>query len=120
MGYLCVLLTVALTVFGQMIIKWQLSMAGALPEDWGGRLGFIVHFMFSPWVISALFSAFLSFPVWVIALTKLDISYAYPLTSFSFVSVVFMGWFFFGETLSMIRMVGLAFIIIGIIVGSQG
>lgn len=95
-----ILLCITDSGFNGIWLDGKLSMAGSLPKDWDGHLGFIVHFMFSPWVISALFAAFLSFPVWVIALTKLDISYAYSLTSLSFVSVVFMGWFFFGETLS--------------------
>jgi multidrug transporter EmrE-like cation transporter len=120
MGYFFVFLTIALTVYGQVVLKWQVSELGSFPAGWLERLDFFRSLLQSPWVLTALAAAFLAFLAWAIALTKLDLSHAYPLTSLAFVSVVFCGWAIFGETLSAIRLLGLGLVILGVILGSQG
>jgi len=82
------------------LVRWQIINGRVITEGLGWA--FWIYCTFHVFTLGdfGVVRGFLSFPVCVIALTKLDISYAYPLTSLSFVSVVFMGWFFFGETLS--------------------
>lgn len=120
MGYLFVFFTVALTVYGQIVLKWQVSDLGPFPGEWPDRLVFFKQLLLSPWVISSLAAAFLAFLAWAIALTKLTLSHAYPLTSLSFICVVFSGWVIFGESISMLKLVGLLLVVSGIVVGSQG
>ena len=36
MHYIYILTTIVLTVYGQLVVKWQVDLAGALPEsNWG-------------------------------------------------------------------------------------
>lgn len=120
MGYFYVFLTIAFTVYGQLILKWQVGAMGAFPGDCPNSTVWLLRLLLSPWVVSALVAAFLAFLAWAVALTKLDISHAYPLTSLSFVCVVMSSWIVFGESISSIKLAGLALVVVGVVLGSQG
>jgi multidrug transporter EmrE-like cation transporter len=119
-GYLFILGTVLFTVYGQLIIKWQVSLAGSPPSDLTGRLWFIVRLLLNPWVISSLSGAFLAFLCWVGAMTRFELSYAYPFTSASFGFVLVLSALFFRETITPAKLIGLVLIIAGIVVASRG
>lgn len=118
MGYLFILLTVLLTVYGQFVIKWQVTLLGPFPFGVFQRLHYFSQVLQSPWILSALLASFLAFISWVVALSKFDLGYAYPLTSLSYILVSLIGWYFWGEALSFVRIVGLCLIIIGVAISS--
>jgi multidrug transporter EmrE-like cation transporter len=114
-GYFFVALTILLTVYGQLIIKWQVIRAGALPEDLAGRMHFMFHLLLNPWIISGLGAAFVASLCWMLALTKLPLSQAYPFTAASFVFVVIGGAWLFSEPLSIQRIIALVLIGAGVV-----
>ena len=120
MGYLYILGTIFFTVYGQIIIKWQVSNAGVFPENVSGKLKFLLCLTFNPWVISSLCSAFLALLCWMAAMTKFDLSYAYPFMSFSFVMVLMLSSLFLHEPITIGKIFGIMFIVAGIIIGSRG
>ena len=120
MGYLYILGSIFFTVYGQVIIKWQVSNAGALPENVTGKMMFLLGLTFNPWVISSLCSAFLALLCWMAAMTKFDLSYAYPFMSLSFVMVLILSSLFFHEPITVTKIFGIIFIMAGIIIGSRG
>lgn len=119
MGYFFVVLTILLTVYGQFAIKWQVLQAGPLPEDFSARVHFVFDLLLSPWVISGLGAAFVASICWMLALTKLPLSQAYPFTAASFVLVVVGGAWFFSEPLSPHRIVALILIGAGVILSGM-
>ena len=88
MDYLYILGAILFTVYGQVVIKWQVSNAGAFPGDAAEKMWFLLRLAVNPWVISSLCGAFLAFLCWMVAMTKFDLSYAYPFMSLSFVFVL--------------------------------
>jgi multidrug transporter EmrE-like cation transporter len=54
------------------------------------------------------------------AMTKLDLSHAYPFTSLAFVLVTAASAVFFHEPMTGPKIAGIALICAGIVVGSQG
>lgn len=119
MAWVCVLLTIALTVYGQFVIKWQVNLAGPLPEGTGARAQFVLRLLFNPWVVSAFVAAFGASLTWILAMTRLPLSEAYPLTALVFACVVFGGALIFSEPLSTGRVVGVGLIMAGLVVGSR-
>jgi multidrug transporter EmrE-like cation transporter len=115
MGYFFVALTILLTVYGQFAIKWQVVRAGPLPEDFAARVHFVFDLLLSPWVVSGLGAAFIASICWMLALTKLPLSHAYPFTAASFVLVVIGGAWFFSEPISTQRIVALILIGTGVV-----
>lgn len=121
MSYLYVLLTIVLTVYGQVVIKWQAILAGELPAGGAAKGVFLLRLAFlNPWVLSGLLSAFLASLCWMAAMTRLPLSHAYPFVSFSFVLVVLSGALFFHEPLTWPKVAGMICIVAGIVIGSQG
>jgi multidrug transporter EmrE-like cation transporter len=120
MDYLYIAGTILFTVYGQVIVKWQVSQIGAVPPDMEGRLAFLFRLLFNPWIISSLTAAFLAFLCWAGALSKFELSYAYPFTSLSFVLVFLLSVLLFQEAVTPLKLAGLAFVVLGIFVGSRG
>lgn len=121
MSYVYIALTVMLTVYGQIIIKWQAAQAGPLPIGVGDKFSFLLRLVFlNPWVLSGLFAAFLASLTWAAAMTKFPLSHAYPFMSLAFVLVLFLSALFLNEPLTWPKLVGMAFIVSGIIIGSKG
>jgi multidrug transporter EmrE-like cation transporter len=120
MGYLYIFGTIFFTVYGQIIIKWQIRTSGGIPSHFPDSIYFILKFIINPWIISSLTAAFLAFLCWVAALNKFDLSFAYPFMSLSFALVLILGWLLFSEPMSIPKVVGIVMIFAGVIVGSQG
>jgi multidrug transporter EmrE-like cation transporter len=120
MSYFYVACTILLTVYAQIITKWQVVGAGALPAASGDKLWFLAKLFVNPWVVSALAALLIAVATWMAAMTKLQLSHAYPFVSLAFVLVVLCSAWLFHEPLNMTKLAGLALICIGIVVGSQG
>jgi len=117
---LLVLGTVMLTAYSQVIVKWRVSLAGPLPLDLASKILFLLGLLLDPWVVSAILGAFFAGLAWMAAMTKLDLSYAYPFMSLAFVLVLICSALFFHEVINGPKVVGLLLIILGIIVTSRG
>ena len=120
LSHFYILGTILLTVYGQIVIKWQVGLAGAVPGDLLGKAAFLWSFALRPWVMSSLVAAVAAFLCWVMAMSRFEIGYAYPFTSMAFLIVMLLGVVLFGETLSTTRVMGTVLIVAGIIVLSRG
>jgi multidrug transporter EmrE-like cation transporter len=117
-NYLYIFGTVLFTVYGQLIVKWQVGKSGSLPTDSMERAWFLLRFVLNPWILSSLLAAFFAFLCWVAAMTKFELSYAYPFTSLAFLLVLMLSGTFLHETITMPKLLGTALIVIGIAVAS--
>jgi multidrug transporter EmrE-like cation transporter len=120
MSYVYVACTILLTVYGQLVIKWQVMGAGAFPDSPAGKLWFLARLFLNPWIITALAAALLAALSWMAAMTKLDLSHAYPFTSLSFVLLTLVSGWLFHEPVTGAKIAGIALICAGIAIGSQG
>lgn len=120
MEYLYIVGTILFTVYGQIVTKWQVSLAGPMPADLGEKVVFLARLVINPWILTSLTAAFLAFLCWAGAMTKFELSFAYPFTSLSFVLVTFISIMFFREAITLPKILGLVFIILGTIIVSRG
>jgi multidrug transporter EmrE-like cation transporter len=120
MAWAYVALTVALTVYGQIVIKWQMAKAGPLPAEGGPRVLFLLRQLANPWIASGLAAALVAALAWMAAMTKLELSAAYPFMSLSFVLVLVLSALLLHEPLSVWRVTGVAIIVLGVIVAGRG
>ena len=118
-GYLYILATVLFTVYGQIVMKWRVTLHGPLPGTSIGKLHYFVHLFADIWVLSCFVGAFIAAVSWMAALTKFDVTYAYPFTSLGFVFVLVLGTLAFGEAVTATKVLGVTLIIAGILVGSR-
>ena len=76
-----------------------------LMEKWGMSL-----------IFSGFVSAFVASVFWMLAMTKFELTYAYPFMSLSPALVFIVGIFVLGETFTIGKLLGLLIIMLGIIV----
>ena len=119
-GFAYVLGSVLCTVYGQIIVKWQVSKAGALPASLAERIPFLLGLIFNPWILSGILAGFFALVCWLAAMTKFELSYAYPFMSLAFVFVLVLSAVLFHEPLTVAKILGVLLIIAGIVVGSRG
>jgi drug/metabolite transporter (DMT)-like permease len=113
---LIVLSTCLLTTYGQVVFKWRAIEAGPMPAALDEKILYLFKIFMNPWVFSAILSAFFASICWMVAITKLPLSYAYPFTSLSFILVMVASYLFFHETISLTKLIGFALIVLGIII----
>lgn len=114
MGFVYIGLTILFTVYGQMIIKWQVNLAGEFPPDATEKAIFIVRLLFNPWVISSFAAAFVASLFWMAAMTQFELSFAYPFMSLSYVVVMVLSFVFMNEAFTWNKLAGTLVIIVGL------
>ena len=119
MGYLYIGGAVFFTVYGNIVLKWQVDKAGEVPVELSGKISFLLQLLPNPWILSCFAAGFAVFSCWAMAMTKFDLSYAYPFMSLSFVFVPLLSALLFKEPLTVPNMIGIALIISGVIVGNR-
>ena len=120
MGYLYIFGTIFFTVYGQLVLKWRISQYGQLPD--GGlvdKVVFLLKLLLDPFVFSGFASAFIASLFWMAAMTKFDVSYAYPFMSLSFVLVFLFAALLFKEPVTIYKIAGLILIVAGIFISSR-
>lgn len=117
--YLYIVGTVVFTVYGQIVVKWQVTKLGPMTGDAVAKVRFLLDLVRNPFILSSLACAFLAFLCWVGAMTKFDLSYAYPFTALSFVAVLFLSAWAFREPITMAKATGVLLVVLGLVVGSR-
>lgn len=112
--------TVFFTVYSQLIMRWQVSQAGALPAELLGKLSFVGHLFLNPWVLSSILATLLAGISWMLAMSRFEISYAYPWIGLNFVLMLLFGVLLFGESMSVAKVIGTLLVVAGIVVIARG
>jgi multidrug transporter EmrE-like cation transporter len=121
MNYLYIAGTILFMVYGQLILKWRLDqLAIQLPDDASSKILGLIRLIADPFILSGFIAAFLASLCWMAALTKFQISYAYPFIGLTFVLVFMLGAWLFAEPVTVYRVVGLTLVVAGLVVSSQG
>ncbi|MDQ3474090.1 MAG: EamA family transporter [Acidobacteriota bacterium] len=120
LGHSFIFATILFTVYSQIIMRWQVGHAGPLPVDLSGRVGFVAHLLTNFWVLSGLLATFLAGISWMLAMTRFEISYAYPFVALNYLLVLAFSVVAFNESLSMPKLAGTVLIVIGIIFVTRG
>jgi uncharacterized membrane protein len=108
--------TLFFTVYGQIVLKWRLSgLKVVLPEGIWDKIIYLAKLIFDPFVFSGFASAFIASLFWMAAMTKFEITTAYPFMSIAPALVFVIGVLFLGEAFTLGKVIGLLLIIFGTI-----
>jgi len=120
LNHLYILLMLVFTVYSQLVMRWQVTAAGELPESLRGKFLFIFNLLINPWVISGMLATFMAGVSWMMAMTKFELSYAYPFVALNYVLILFMGFVIFHEAITLSKILGSLLIVAGVLVLSRG
>lgn len=65
-------------------------------------------------IMTGLVCYVISVFIWIMALSRVEVSVAYPMLSIGYVVNAIAAWYLFGEAVSISRLVGIGIIIIGV------
>ncbi|HEX5167355.1 MAG TPA: EamA family transporter [Thermomicrobiales bacterium] len=119
MTLICILLSTLLGVGGQILLKQGMSKMGEQSLAVGGLADIGLRIMTSPWVILGLMVYASGTFFWLIALSRVELSFAYPFASLSYVFILASAWALLGETVSILRLAGVVTICLGVLIVSQ-
>ena len=111
----CILAGVALNATAQLLLKagtnavghFDFTLSNIFPIGW--RIATQLP------IIGGLACYVLSVVVWIVGLSRVDVSIAYPMLSLGYVVNAFAAWYLFGEVLSAQRLVGIGVILVGVV-----
>lgn len=114
--FLTILLSVTITAIAQVVLKAGMNGAVAQKAVAAGlSVRSVLAVATEPLVFGGLVLYFLAAAVWLIVLSKVDVSLAYPFVALGFVLTAIMGRLFFEETLSLARIAGIVLISGGVV-----
>ena len=116
---LLLLLGVVLNASAQLGLKSATAASGEIALDRHSLVAAAGTLLATPVLWAALGAYGLSVIVWVIALSRVPVSQAYPLLSLGYVLTAIGAWALLGEPLSIQRNLGIAVIIFGVVLVSR-
>jgi drug/metabolite transporter (DMT)-like permease len=111
---LLILLDVFLNVTGQLSLKYGMTKIGDFSLSLSTLPPVFLKAATNFHVLFGLLCYGLGFMVWLIVLSKAEVSYAYPLISLGYVLTAILAWVLFGEALNGNRLVGILLICSGV------
>ncbi len=109
-----ILLDVVLNVTGQLSLKHGMSKFGNFTLSLETLPPIFIKAATNPHVLIGLVCYGLGFMVWLIVLSKAEVSYAYPLISLGYVFTAILARALFGEAVSITRMAGIMVTCLGV------
>ena len=112
-SFLLILTGVLLNAVAQLALKASVRNHGAI-ELGGGALPAAVQVAGEPALWLGLFCYGVSVIVWILALSRVDVSIAYPMLSIGYIVNAVAAHYLFGEAVTTTRWLGIGFIVLGV------
>ncbi len=113
--YIPLILTgVLLNAAAQLALKKGMSSIGHFQFSVENIVPIALRVAVSPFVMAGLVCYVVSVVVWLLVLSRVEVSYAYPLLSVGYIVTAFAGKYFFNEALTPVRWAGIIVICIGV------
>lgn len=116
MNHIFIFSSLIFGVISQTIIKWRMNVLGPMPEGAVSKAFFLIQALLDPYILISILLTLLAGVAWMGAMSKFDISYAYPFTGLSYVLLLFIAALIFSEPVSLNKIAGTGLIIAGIII----
>jgi multidrug transporter EmrE-like cation transporter len=109
-----VMLGVLLNAAAQLLLKAGTTRVGEFAFTLDNLVPIGGKLATSPFIAGGLACYVVSVVVWILALSRVPVSVAYPMLSVGYIVNALAAWYLFGESLSMQKLVGIGFIVVGV------
>jgi multidrug transporter EmrE-like cation transporter len=114
-----ILAGVLLNAGAQLLLKAGVSRLGHFEFDLASVWPVGSALAVNPHILGGLACYVVSVGLWILALSRVPVSIAYPMLSIGYVVNALAAWHLFGEALGAQKLVGIGFIIVGVYLVSQ-
>lgn len=112
--FLFIVTGVLLNAAAQLLLKAGVNAIGAITLDRGTLLVTALRVLTQWPVLAGLTLYVVSVGVWIIGLSRVDVSVAYPMLSLGYVVNALAAWWLFGEMIGPLRVAGILLILAGV------
>lgn len=117
MNTLLIIVSVLLNCAAQLCIRQGMLQVGQIGID--NLFSNFFPMIGNIWLWGAMLCYAISIVLWMLVLSRVEVSYAYPFLSVGYVVAAVAGYCFFNENISPIRIIGIVVICIGVILISR-
>ncbi len=114
-----ILISVLAGALGQILLKKGMSSMGPLTLSLEQVGGIIWRIATNPYVVIGLLIYVCGTLFWLVALSRVDLSFAYPFASLSYVVMLAASWFLFHENITPLRLLGTVVVGLGVFLISR-
>ena len=115
MNFILILIGVLLNAAAQLMLKKGMMIIGHIQVSVDAILTMLPKLLSNLYIWGGLSSYVISVLVWLIVLSRVEVSYAYPFLSIGYIVTAFIGYYFLGESMSLYKISGILVICLGII-----
>ncbi len=109
-----VLAGVFLNAVAQLLLKAGTNAVGHFEFHWDNALPVGMKLAANPAILGGMTCYVISLVVWIMALSRVPVSVAYPMLSIGYLLNALAAWAWFGETLGAQKLLGIGFIVLGV------
>lgn len=105
---------VLLNAAAQLLLKAGTTRVGHFEFNLANALPVGMQLASQPHILGGLACYAVSVVVWIMALSRVPVSVAYPMLSIGYIVNAFAAWWLFGESITAQKLVGIGFIVAGV------
>jgi len=109
-----VLAGVLLNAVAQLLLKAGTNSVGPFAFAWDNALPVAARLATQPAILGGMTCYAVSLVVWIMALSRVPVSVAYPMLSIGYLINALAAWAWFGEPLGAQKLLGIGFIVLGV------
>jgi len=109
-----ILFEVVCNVAAQILLKTAMIRIGRFEFESANFFPIAIQAATSPWIISGVLIYVASLVIWLMILSRVEVSLAYPLVSLGYVLNAFVAYWLLGEQVTMLRLLGITVILAGV------
>jgi multidrug transporter EmrE-like cation transporter len=113
-GYSLILFGVLLNASAQLLLKAGTNAVGRFEFAAQNLVPVATRVAFEPHILAGMLCYAVSLVVWIMGLSRVEVSVAYPLLSLGYVINAVAAWYLFGESVGAMRVAGIGVIIVGV------
>ncbi len=117
--FIFIIITVILNAASQLLMKAGMTQVGQAELSASRIGGLLWNAATNPFVLAGLVTMTLSMGTHLMSLSRFDVSFAFPFLSVAYVIVAAWGYFIWGESMNLTRVIGIGTILAGTVILSQ-
>lgn len=114
-----ILCGVLLNAGAQLLLKAGMSQIGHFEFTMANAVPIGLKVIVNPPIVTGLFMYVMSVAVWLLVLSRVQVSFAYPMLSIGYIVNALAAYYLFGEPLTSLRVMGIFIIITGVYLVAQ-
>lgn len=114
LNFALILAGVLLNAAAQLLLKAGTNAVGHFEFSAGNIVPVGLRLALEPSILGGVACYVVSLVVWIMALSRVEVSIAYPMLSIGYVINAVAAWYLFGESLTALRLTGIGFIVVGV------